>query len=371
MRKMLLIGIIGFLSVFLVYGLADAKVGGRCVNCHTMHGSQNGVDWVWLKDGAEPDGPYGSLLVGTCLGCHTAPTGTSDPYPAAGTYMGYPFVKSADDAFNDTNCLAGGFFTDSELGSDNSDGNTHTFGSTTAPPGYDESWYTGGTDGLGCAGTAGCHGSQTEPDPMAAISGGHHQTASYGYRILAAYNGGTPAAVDGGGDVATYTKDYEKDLISSVNPAFGVRSSTEADYYHNIYSAGAGSDTISKLCANCHGVFHSDTQSGGAWIRHPTDIALPAYSAGPPVMWEPQNDTVYNEFDAKYNPFGFTDVSDTTGTKYVTCLSCHRAHGTEQYDLLRFKYTTGESGEQIAGRYDGTPATNVAYGCLGCHSGQR
>ncbi|MBW1678120.1 MAG: hypothetical protein JRJ79_16345, partial [Deltaproteobacteria bacterium] len=44
----------------------------------------------------------------------------------------------------------------------------------------------------------------------------------------------------------------------------------------------------------------------------------------------------------------------------VTCLSCHRAHGTDNHDILRFDYST-----QIAG------STGVTAGCLGCHVGQR
>jgi hypothetical protein len=355
MRKMLLICVIGLLSVFLVYGFADAKVGGRCVNCHTMHGSQNGVAWGWLYDAGagESGGPYGSLLVGTCLGCHT--TDGADPYAG-----GYPFVKDSGDAFNDSNCLAGGFFPVTEDCTDNLDGNAHTIGSAQPPPGYGTAtWYEGttSTSGLTCAGTSGCHGSQTIDDPMAAIKGGHHQTATYGYRILAAYNGTTGTPVDGGG---IGTKDYEKALIAGVTAAEGDRDVTETTFYHNVYKA-TGTDSISLLCANCHGVFHSDTMSGGAYIRHPTDVILPS-------GWQAQTDTVVNDFDAKFNPYGFTDVTDTVADKYVTCLSCHRAHGTVQADLLRFPYTTTEGGEQQAGR---SPGTIIAYGCLGCHDGQR
>ncbi|MBW1796331.1 MAG: hypothetical protein JRJ38_18260 [Deltaproteobacteria bacterium] len=50
----------------------------------------------------------------------------------------------------------------------------------------------------------------------------------------------------------------------------------------------------------------------------------------------------------------------TTDGARVTCLSCHRAHGTDNHDILRFDYST-----QIAG------STGVTAGCLGCHVGQR
>jgi Zn-finger protein len=372
MKKTLIMSVITLLSLLMVYGLANAVVSGSCANCHTMHGYQGGVEITWLKGATDPDGPYGALIKGTCLGCHT--TAGSDPYPGSGTYFHYPFVKSSiSGAFTDTNCLAGGFFPVTELGPGTAHtGNAHTLGSPAAPVGYTTgyTWYKGTSSatGLTCSGSSGCHGSQTIDDPSAAISGGHHGTSTYGYRILAAYNNGSPVAVLGGGAGGS-GKDYEKALIAAVTPAAGGRSSTNTTYYHNIYKAAiGGTDTISQLCANCHGLFHSETRALGAWIRHPTDVELPTYIAGPPVMWEPSNDTVYNNFDAKFNPYGFTNVSATTGTKMVTCLSCHRVHGTEQYDILRFKYTEAESGQQQAGR---APGTIIAYGCLGCHSGQR
>jgi hypothetical protein len=364
MKKILIVCLVALLSLVMTYGFADAKVSGRCVNCHTMHGYQNGIPWVWLKGASESDGPYGSLVVGTCLGCHT--TDSSDPYPASGTYYHYPFVKTTAGTFTDMNCLAGGFFPVTELGGTTDyTGNAHTLGSTAIPVGYKSgySWYKGTTSstGLTCAGSSGCHGSQTEDDPMEAISGGHHETKTYGYRILAAYDGSTETAVDGGGAGGS-GKDYEKELIATVSPATGDRVGSNTTYYHNIYKAEVGgNNTISLFCANCHDDFHSKTQALGAWIRHPTDVALPS-------DWQAQQDTYVNNLDAKYNPFGFTDVSGTTGTKYVTCLSCHRAHGTDNYDILRFTYTAGESGEQQAGR---APGTIIAYGCLGCHNKQR
>ncbi|CAD7777657.1 MAG: hypothetical protein KIIPBIDF_00918 [Candidatus Methanoperedenaceae archaeon GB50] len=39
-----------------------------------------------------------------------------------------------------------------------------------------------------------------------------------------------------------------------------------------------GNNTISGLCAECHGDFHGssdDIGSSSPWLRHPTDIQLP------------------------------------------------------------------------------------------------
>jgi cytochrome c553 len=129
---------------------------------------------------------------------------------------------------------------------------------------------------------------------------------------------------------------------------------------HNVYKAVVdGTDTISQLCANCHGNFHVDTK-GTAWQRHPTDVLIP-------TGWEIQTGTyTINDRDLKYNPPGYNGAEGGAGTRYATCLSCHRAHGTGNKDLLRFGYVTGDASpvEQSAG-------SGKAYGCLGCHSKQR
>ena len=50
---------------------------------------------------------------------------------------------------------------------------------------------------------------------------------------------------------------------------------------------------------------------------------------------------------------------DTMILIVIDCISCHRAHGSAENDILRFDYTT----QQAGGGND--------YGCLGCHSLQR
>ena len=71
----LFIIIMFFLSLFLQTH-TQAKVTGRCDNCHTMHYSQNGTIPPDKNDeGIPPDigqeGPYEYLLTDTCVGCHS------------------------------------------------------------------------------------------------------------------------------------------------------------------------------------------------------------------------------------------------------------------------------------------------------------
>ena len=54
MRKTLMVSFVVFLAVVLTYGLALA-ISGQCVNCHTMHNSQDGLPMA-------TGGPFPQLL---------------------------------------------------------------------------------------------------------------------------------------------------------------------------------------------------------------------------------------------------------------------------------------------------------------------
>ncbi|MGA1795637.1 MAG: cytochrome c3 family protein [bacterium] len=321
---------------------ALAAVSGPCSECHTMHDSQ----------GAGPmstGGPYNALLLNDCIGCHT--TTGSDPLANA-----TPYVKGS--GFTNDKCLAGGFFTTGFGSTDNHGDNNHSLGSEATPAGYNATspdWYVGDVagNGLTCAGATGCHGNETSvKNDMEAIKGGHHNTGLT-YRML--YVGGTDSAhaVAGEGD-----PNYEEELIATDDTTLA-GSTTLA---HNIYSAGDDDVTISELCGKCHGNFH--VQGDSPFVRHPTDVDIPHTGGAYSTTWEiVDNDgtpsTAYNDFDRKYNPLGFAGGDNETSTGRATCISCHRAHGSAQPDILRFAYD-----DQIAG-------SDNDWGCLGCHSLQR
>lgn len=346
MRKKSWVFLIGVLSMLLIGNIATgyAAVSGQCNNCHTMHNSEDGEP-MRLDDESEP---LSALLVADCLGCHT--TDGSDPL-----VDGYPFVRLASGA-SDDNCLAGGFFQVTPDTGDNHKNQNHDIGATALPAGYDSNeatdWYAGDTDGLGCAGTNGCHGNEEIDlvDDMAAVRGGHHAPDTY--RML--YVGGNPVVGSG-------AEDYEKAIIA--NPETTVVT-VEDGQNVNIYSAGVSDPSISELCAKCHGDFHNevnttdDVGSGSPWLRHPTDEAIPAAWAIGNAGYTPTRD------DYKHNPVGYDNATYDITAKRVTCLSCHRAHGTANNDLLRWPYST-----QIAGL--GPDDQDVKYGCLGCHDKQR
>lgn len=341
MKKKILWSLVIVISLFLCgKGISYAAVSGACVNCHTMHNSQGGAVMATGTDVG--DAGYGSLTRGTCGGCHE--TTETDPL-----YGGYPRVKAGSNS--DTNQLAGGYFSATSGESDEHDNTEHSIGSTVEPAGYDsasnyvgEDWYKE-ANGLKCAGNSGCHGNETDTDPAKAIAGGHHANTlkglNTGYRMLQT---GSDNAVLGTG-----ASDYEKAL----------NAAPSGEDARNYYSATTNA-SISKFCGKCHGNFHGDVSDttniyvDSAWARHPTDQIIP-------TTWAIQTlDPNYDHLDWKFNPVGTINAAaPADNNMYVTCLSCHRAHGSANADILRFAYA-----DQCA---DGG-GTN---GCLGCHDRQR
>ena len=331
-------------ALIAVFSSPAAAITGACGNCHTMHYSQGGTP---LSTG----GPYAKLVINDCMGCHTTPS-SGVPFDGA-----TPFVAGL--GLTDDACLAGGFFPGAV--GDNHDDDHHGIGNNSVPAGYDQegTFVYVETNGLSCAGKNGCHGVDTidTEDDMTALGGGHHNT-SLTYRML--YVDGK--AVDGSG-----APDYEVEMIDDPST---IPITSGSGQNVNIYCAGAASSgevTISEFCAKCHGNFHDEvgdgTDTGTAalgWTRHPTENVVTA-------TWEIVTGGLDGN-DYKFNPVGYdtANIDDPDGMR-VTCLSCHRAHGTQNQDILRFGYAEGDTAKgqtQVAG-------SNNAFGCLGCHNAQR
>jgi hypothetical protein len=362
MKKTLL-----FLTLFLAAAVlvillpngAKAAVDGRCDGCHTMHYSQDGLA---PEDPAA--GPYAHLLLSDCIGCHSGADSASTVGGAPSVNMTY--TNALDDVSG-----GGSFDTYNNAAVDESERDARVHNATIAgldidPEDTIKNIPGNGTNGMNnnvgstdvqaltCAGANGCHGvisigTMTNPD--AGIRGFHH--GSTAYRFLKTTEAGYPD-VDGEG-----SGNWE-DGTGSLGGA--------GSNNHNVYFSDPASDnTIDKLCANCHPNFHAETRDAtdSNWIRHPSEFEFvdAAQSTG---GWDlSQLETSY-----KLNPFGFTDLtavspttaySASTSGAAVSCLSCHRAHGTPYADLLRFDYDEQEAG---------TGAT-TGVGCLGCHYLQR
>jgi hypothetical protein len=209
-------------------------------------------------------------------------------------------------------------------------------------------------------------------DDFTAVSGAHHAddtggidglTVGTSYRFLL-------------GILGTEDSDWEYQPTSTAHNIYmGVDKTTDAQP-----TTGVATQTISYLCAECHGDFHSgagdlgagaDLSAQSAWIRHPTDYDmgnLPTGASGKEYQY--YNGGAGGGAAATYSvsaPVGYdlsggapTTVNlifDDTDDAIVTCISCHRAHGSDFDDLLRWSY---------AGMDAGSGAGNV--GCFICHT---
>jgi hypothetical protein len=330
-----------FVFCFLLYASSlEAKVTGVCSNCHTMHNSQNGTAMAKDDSWNPISTPYESLLIYSCIGCHSA--------TVAGTWqhVGAPVVFNTVAPTYGANGLAAGNFyyvsttvdnTGHNIFSTNPDNTAPALGNT--PPGG-----TALTAQLRCAGTWGCHGHNGRQgdtavdDQTIAIKGAHHtddstidgSTVGKSYRFL-------------NGILGKEDTDWEHDVVNTS---------------HNEYqgSNSSATNTISYLCAECHGKFH--TWKGGAsevgtaspWLRHPTDVVLQVNTPSP-TLGEYANYTTYDMVAPVARPDP-DSVPDTTkvepGIDIVMCLSCHRAHASPYFKMMRWDYkgwpTSGTNG---------------------------
>jgi hypothetical protein len=337
MRKTIIIGFLAVFVLFLTYGISDTAVTGVCYHCHTMHNSQGGSGEAYIYTAGTKSlspNPLSLLLKGDCLACHTSTTtATIDPTthaPIVYNTGGYPTgAKGTTSA-----PLAGGnFFGTTDATRHNVDfvaGQDAVLGNK--PPGTT----TALASQLTCAGATGCHGDRSQSTNYLAIKGAHHSNVT--------------GTVDG----TTVGKSYRfLNGITGVEDTDWEQSASSTD--HNGYKGYSNSftdtTTISYLCGECHGDFHSSAGVGSAspWLRHPTDVTLAALG------------TDYTTYDIDV-PVALSTPSATSSTvdstSIVICLSCHNAHGTLNNDILKWAY-------------DSSAGSGLTTKCLKCHLKQR
>ncbi|GBE03245.1 doubled CXXCH motif [bacterium BMS3Abin09] len=331
--------LIGILCGFPMFQ-ADAAVTGVCSNCHTMHNSQNG-------NSINVAGPMGNLLsipsgsastVDACVGCHSSTTSNTiinnvpivyntiaPTAPLAGG--NFYWVASQGDEFGhnvygisgqDPNHLNGA------PGNENCGGLTTPCHKTLAVAPSSENYNRGGCRG--------CHFNVFH----------HNDNGIYRFLSTGHETGGSAAYyVEGGEDSdweqTTATHNWYKGVVGPVNA-----------------ETLATTHSISTFCGGCHKDFHRQDFIGGTsspWKRHPTDIALP--STGEYAAYDP-----VNNYDLDVPVAWTTPTTVSKGTAIVMCLSCHRAHGSDQPDMLRWNYTND--------CFISTGSANC--GCFTCHS---
>jgi hypothetical protein len=121
----------------------------------------------------------------------------------------------------------------------------------------------------------------------------------------------------------------------------------EANTNHTAYR-----DNSSEWCAQCHTNFH---ETAGAWTIHPSGFGLPG-------AMQP----VYGNYEYI---IPVEDSSATTGAfspvaPFVTCMTCHRAHGAATNGSLDARHVDTRN----ITRWDNETASGTDDGCNKCHS---
>lgn len=332
--KRLSFSIIMILLIIAASDMPHANVTGECVNCHTMHDSQGGAPMATYGgiSGANP-----CLTRGDCIDCHAYNiSGTANVVNIGGSLVPQVWHNAAAD-------LAGGNFkyiatgTNDDKGHNvaaiNQEGNTSMF-----PQPGDQHGAGITAANFTCAGQYGCHGDRSVPGDIESMRGAHHANDS---------------VIDGISVGTSYR--FLKGVLGLENPVTAWRnvSATDHNEYKGATSPGVSSltspanGTMSGFCAQCHGFYHGSgiDETGGSaspWIRHPTDFSLPGsgeyasyttYSVVAPVA----------RVAIPIAPSGTVDPTKTDDD-ILMCLSCHGAHATNYYKLMRWDNKANNSG---------------------------
>ena len=327
--------------VFLLLPSAHvwSAVSGDCSNCHTMHHSQ--TPWPWdMNWGGQSSPPEENLLVADCVGCHTNYT-DGNTIIELGSGSGTSDVPIVHNVSLPATPLAGGNFYWVAQGDDtkghNVAGIVNEDGNLNEAPGKSGGCANSCHKSLASAGR-GCQGCHLNPrhhaDDSATIVG-----ASGGwFRFLSGHQGGEGSGVEGIEDTdwqATKGSDDHNEYLCFDGPKTG--SGTFS-------SLG---NTMTGFCTGCHGTFHQqdDTPTGvSPWLRHPSDFALPNRGEYADAFGAGGTGTGTYDPDVPVGRPSLTAVSNvvTIGTDMVMCLSCHRAHGSPYFKILRWDYRGNE-----------------------------
>ncbi|MEW6163367.1 MAG: cytochrome c3 family protein [Nitrospirota bacterium] len=334
--------------------VVDARVKGKCKDCHSMHYSYEGKEMTY---GDRP-GPFPVLTQGGCLGCHGQnPAGAENIITIGKARIPQVLhhMENGDLAAGNFYYVADGYNPDYSKGHNVSGISLQESPPMNTPPSFIGSVIIPGGIGpvewpgqqqLTCAGTWGCHGDRTVEDPYKAIYGAHHaddslidgSTVGRSYRFLYGIKG-------------KEHRDWEyQATVSSHN---GYKGSIAHDTM----------DTISYLCGECHARFHPHPNLGGTvevgystlWLRHPSEIAFSTVHGG--YAGSEYQDYIRYSLEAPVayiNPTGGEEVVDENSI--IMCLSCHRTHASPYPNILRWDYEKTSIGDI------------TKEGCLTCHT---
>ncbi len=318
MNKFFLLALPVSLAFAYVAHAAPFHRGGvaSCTVCHTMHNSQNGQ-----PVNPAPDNNY--LLVinsatDLCLSCHETENGSVwansplNPTTERGSgnfaFYGAPNINDAPNGLMYP--LSG----------------SHGIHNCAAPS------QNAGSDPVNATSPGGGY-----PSSLLSCTSCHDPHGNENFRMLRG-TGQLP------GGEANFI--YEAPLAEGI-PLTGAGESLTL---HTAYQSG-----WSNWCANCHGLYHENSSIG---FEHPVDDHLSSDMI-----------TTYELYDGTVNPTGgnpllsylphvpFEDPSATststsgpTISSQISCMTCHRAHGSSAVDMGRWDFRANNI------RLDGFPS---------------
>jgi len=329
-----------------------ARVTGTCSNCHTMHNSQGGAS-VEEFIAFENDGTANlTLLTTTCVGCHTGENTIDSTTPYVMGISEPVFGKNG-------NTLAGGNF----WWVAQNDQNGHNI----FPDNEDDYLKTAPGDiGFASCVTNACHANLHLP--AAGFNGKNGCQSCHLYPKHHANDTTTKVVSKDQGWYrflsGAHNTNQGVEGIEHKRWNFNATSNSHNEYLGKEQNGGYGFDgglgnTTTAFCTGCHGKFHADQQSGGQWIRHPSDAVI-----CDPDKPDSENSEYAVAFGGVYDPdvpvarisLGGVSSTVTPGSDMVMCLSCHVAHGSPYPDILRWDYDYMIAGGGGTG------------GCFKCHT---
>jgi len=353
MKRILILtlAVVTVASMAAIAGEYHMDASLNCYQCHTMHYSQaHGYGYTHDVDFLIAGGPYDYLLRGPvnelCLECHDGDD-VVDVYQAADIFVATNREAGFLNKLGDANAASG-----------------HTLGATEAAPGSNPTWIPPSTtEGFTCIDCHHQHGSKgsTNPDQVKGqwrnllYRPGNIQAAPYAW-----------VNYEEAGEPVDMTKDIKWRLSSAHTD--GAYETDNVDFYEPV----ANESRLGRWCQGCHTDFHGNSTDGNmhgtlGWLRHPTaDANIGAIGGGhssyadfgshayrPQVMspggdWGMQGDSTWNG--------GLPVPTDLT----PTCVTCHKAHGTN--NAFGLVYLTGRQPRSESG--DGTRTTAM---CKICH----
>ncbi len=365
--SMVWLAFLALLSAVLFVEPCLATVSGDCSICHTMHNSEVGSEVAYTLSATGErllrEEPIENLLRTDCLGCHSH--SSAQTIVEIGNVVIPIVFNLVEPTYPPTgstiSVLAGGNF---HWMMNGGDANGHNllpisdvdlrFPPNQAPGGVARSGECANCHGSLATTQSGCQGCHVA-EHHAEITGVVAGRAEGWFRFLGSVMQNDIAAPKGAlpteeGVVGIESPDWEQNPLLDQHNAYQGNTGPFSNYLE--------SGSISQKCMGCHGRFHDETISDVVWIRHPVDVAIPnsgeftgmgSYSPLAPVARPGITETDAN----------FTVVN--RGSDQVTCVSCHRAHGSPYPAMMRWGYRDWPGIDS----HTNQPAEN---GCAICHT---